>query len=34
MDNDIKEYWDFYITQRLRPYMEKRYKNNNEKDKN
>ena len=26
MDNDIKEHWDFYITQKLQPYMDKRYK--------
>ena len=26
MDNDIKEYWDFYITKKLQPYMDKRHK--------
>lgn len=26
MDKDIKEHWDFYITQKLQPYMDKRYK--------
>ena len=33
MDNDIKEYWDFYITQKLKPYMEKRYKDGNNENK-
>ncbi len=32
MDNDIKEYWDFYITQKLQTYMEKRYKDCNNND--
>ena len=26
MDNDIKEHWNFYITQKLQSYMDKRYK--------
>lgn len=26
MDKDIKEHWDFYITKKLQPYMNKRYK--------
>lgn len=34
MDNDIKEHWDFYITQRLKPYMETRYKGDIEEDNN
>lgn len=25
MDNDIKEHWNFYITKKLQPYMNKRY---------
>lgn len=34
MDNDIKEHWNCYITERLKPYMEKRYKDDNEENKN
>ena len=26
MDDDIKEYWNYYITKNLKPYMKKRYK--------
>ncbi len=34
MDNDIKEHWNFYITKKLEVYMEKRYKDDNDEDKN